>query len=143
MIVTSILVATSITISLNYEEMFVFMCLVFIFGGCAFVLYPLAISHACDYLEESETLGAIAVITIFYGLGSIIGPIVVSIFMSLFGPFGFFIVMSAVSIMVAIYALYRVFRVPISTNTSQFTSFSPESVGFIEAKEVVSNKLSD
>ena len=34
-----------------------FSVLAFIFGGCAFVIYPLSISHASDFLEEHEILG--------------------------------------------------------------------------------------
>ncbi|MDE4976135.1 MFS transporter, partial [Francisella tularensis subsp. holarctica] len=83
---------TSIFIFAFQTSYFLFSIIMFIFGGSAFVIYPVSISHASDFLNENEILGEIGVLTIAYGLGSVIRPVVISGVMSVFGPFGFFLI---------------------------------------------------
>ena len=117
--------------------------MLFLFGGCAFVIYPLAISHASDFLEEHEILGAIGVITIAYSVGSVIGPMIISNFMTIVGPFGFFIIMGIAGALLCVYTFYRLVSRENAIDIVQFTAVTPESVGFSEAQEVVYDKLSE
>ncbi|KEI35521.1 MFS transporter [Allofrancisella frigidaquae] len=135
------LIITSVCICLFYKTHLLFFIAVFLFGGCAFVVYPLSISHASDFLDEHEILGAIGVITIAYGVGSVIGPIIISNIMDFVGPFGFFIITALFSTLLCLYTFYRLSARKSATGTVQFTPISPESVGFSEAQEVVSDKL--
>lgn len=79
----------SLLIAIFHTSYLIFGVVIFVFGGCAFVIYPLSISHASDFLEENEVLGAIGVLTIAYGVGSVVSPVIISSVMSVFGPFGF------------------------------------------------------
>ena len=135
------ILVTSILAILFHHSSILFALIIFFFGGCAFVIYPLSISHASDFLEENEILGAIGVITIAYGVGSVLGPIILSNFIAVVGPFGFFIVVGATSALLAIYTMYRLNHRQSVTDTVYLPAVTPESVGFSEAQEVVSDKL--
>ncbi|AIT10180.1 MFS transporter [Candidatus Francisella endociliophora] len=137
------IVATSLLAMLFHKSPVFFAFIIFFFGGCAFVIYPLSISHASDFLEENEILGAIGVITIAYGVGSVLGPIILSNFMAVVGPFGFFVITGVISVLLSIYTVYRLQYRESATDTVAFTAVTPESVGFSEAQEVVSDKLGE
>ncbi|MDE4961458.1 MFS transporter, partial [Francisella tularensis subsp. holarctica] len=85
-----------------HTSYFLFAIIMFIFVGSAFVIYTLSISHASDFLNENEILGAFGVLTIAYGLGSVISTVVISGVMSVFGPFGFFIITALLSIILCL-----------------------------------------
>jgi MFS family permease len=137
------IVITSIGVFIFYKSYVMFSVVIFLLGGCAFVIYPLAISHASYFLEEHEILGAIGVITIAYGAGSVIGPIIISNFMAIVGPFGFFIIIGLAGGLLSVYTFYRISSRENATDTVLFAAVTPESVGFSEAQEVVSDKLSE
>ena len=137
------IIVTSICVFIFYKSYILFLIMLFLFGGCAFVIYPLAISHASDFLEEHEILGAIGVITIAYSVGSVIGPMIISNFMTIVGPFGFFIIMGIAGALLCVYTFYRLVSRENAIDIVQFTAVTPESVGFSEAQEVVYDKLSE
>jgi len=68
-----------------------FAILTFGLGGFAFVLYPLAISHACDYLTAKDIVAATGGLLLAYGIGATLGPILASAFMHLLGAQGLFV----------------------------------------------------
>ncbi|MGI1986387.1 MFS transporter [Shewanella glacialipiscicola] len=45
-------------------------------GACAFALYPIAISLACDNLPTSQIVSATQMMLLSYSVGSVIGPLV-------------------------------------------------------------------
>ena len=137
------IVITSACVFIFYKSYVMFSIIIFLLGGCAFVIYPLAISHASDFLEEHEILGAIGIITIAYGAGSVISPIVISNFIDIVGPFGLFIIIGIIGVILSVYTFHRVTLRENATDTVQFAAVTPESVGFSEAQEVVSDKLSE
>ncbi|WP_150463791.1 MFS transporter [Francisella sp. XLW-1] len=116
-----IFIASSL-IALFHTSYLIFAIVIFVFGGCAFVIYPLSISHASDFLEENEVLGAIGVLTIAYGIGSVASPIIIS------------------SAILCVYSIYRIFVRKSAVDTSSFTIVTPESLNFSEAQEIVSEK---
>ncbi|MFC4891830.1 MFS transporter [Pseudofrancisella aestuarii] len=144
MLIVSIgLVIASLLVCIFYHVLPIFIVIMFLFGGGAFVIYPLAISHSSDFLDEDQILSAIGLITIFYGLGSIFGPIIISIFTDIIGSIGFFITVGSASTLLSLYIIYRL-RVRSKSSqeeTSQFTLVTPESATFSEAQEIVSDRL--
>tara|TARA_B110000977_G_C10612202_1_gene312660 strand:- start:124 stop:471 length:348 start_codon:yes stop_codon:yes gene_type:complete len=114
----------------------------FIFGGRAFVIYPLSISHSSDMLEEHEIVGAIGIITIAYGVGSVLGPLLITNVMTIAGPYGFFLVMILLGVILCLYALYRLTIVKSSENPVNFVAVSPVSMNTTEIIEVVSDNQS-
>lgn len=69
----------------------IFAILTFALGGFAFVLYPLAISHACDYLTAKDIVAATGGLLLAYGIGATAGPLLAPLFMHIIGPRGLFI----------------------------------------------------
>lgn len=68
-----------------------FFMLAVLFGGCTFTLYPLSISHACDYLDTKDIVAATQGLLLAYGIGAMLGPSITPLFMNHFGSQGFFI----------------------------------------------------
>lgn len=85
-------------------------------------------------------LGAIGVLTIAYGIGSVVSPVIISSVMSVFGPFGFFIITAILSAILCVYSTYRIFVRKSAVDTSSFTIATPESLNFCEVQEIVSEK---
>jgi MFS family permease len=79
-----------------------------IYGGLAYPMYSLAVSHVNDVMPEHQLVAAAAGLVFLYGVGSVGGPITVSIFMSTAGPVGYFWGLAAFFMPLAIYALVRV-----------------------------------
>ena len=103
----------------------------FIMGGMSFVLYPLSISHASDYVEENQILSVIGTLTITYGFGSMFGPLLVSFIMEAIGALGYFILMLIVSVPLIFYTLYRMqIRTKVKeADKVSFTSATAEIMG--------------
>lgn len=76
---------------------FLFAVFIFILGGFTFVLYPLAISHACDYLPPQDIVAATGGLLLAYGIGATLGPLIAPVFMHSIGPSGLFIYLILIS----------------------------------------------
>jgi MFS family permease len=63
-------------------------CLLFVWGGSAAAIYPVALSMAGDRFQGSEMMAFNAAIIIAYGLGSLIGPTLGGLAIDLGGPNG-------------------------------------------------------
>ncbi|TNE86183.1 MAG: MFS transporter [Deltaproteobacteria bacterium] len=61
------------------------------FGGTAATLYPLAVAHAADRVPHERWLGANATLVLVSGLGSAVGPTVLSLAMTAVGAWGLFL----------------------------------------------------
>jgi MFS family permease len=83
----------------------IFMPLIFIFGGCSFSLYPLSISHACDYLESHDIVAATQGLLLAYGVGACVGPFIASYLMIV--PQGLFIYFAVICVGLAIFFSWR------------------------------------
>lgn len=85
----------------------IFLALCFFFGGVSFVLYPLSISHACDYMDPQDVVAATGGLVLAYGLGASIGPMLAPLFINLIGEQGLFIYFSTSSAFLAIFIIWR------------------------------------
>lgn len=86
----------------------------FLVGGLANPLYSLLIAHTNDYLDHDDMAAASGGLVFINGLGAITGPLIIGWLMSdtVFGPPGFFIFMSVLLAILAIYAGYRITQRP-------------------------------
>ena len=99
------------------------LILTFIFGSFSFYVllifvgihsavslpyYAVVISHMNDFLEKDEIVSASSTLTLVHALGMVAGPMLASVFMAYFGPYGFFIYMIVVYSIVAPYNYYRI-----------------------------------
>jgi predicted MFS family arabinose efflux permease len=90
-----------------YLSWLMFIALVTAFGVVSLPIYSLVVAHANDHLEKDQILGASAKLVMLYGVGSIIGPILVGDIMRRIGGDGFLIYMIAVHAALAAFALWR------------------------------------
>ncbi len=91
-----------------------------LFGGFAFALYPLCIAHSNDHLGEDERIGASSGLVLTYSVGAMVGPMVGSIAMSVFGPGGLFASISLLAATGAIFGLWRsIARLPVPAAEQQ------------------------
>jgi len=82
--------------------------IVAVYGGLAFPMYSLAVSHVNDVMPENQLVAAAAGIVFVFGIGSVLGPIVVSVLMALLGAVGYFWGLAAFFAPLVVYALIRV-----------------------------------
>ena len=106
--VTLIASGLSIVIVLtSYLSLSIFFILLAIYGGTSLPMYSLAIAHINDYLNADEIVAASSSFGILVGIGSIFGPIFVSLLMRLVGPDGFFYFLFFIHLLFGIFGLYR------------------------------------
>ena len=100
--------------------------IVAVYGGLAFPLYSLAVSHVNDVMPDNQLVAAAAGIVFVFGVGSVLGPIFVSVLMAVLGSVGYFWGLAAFFLPLAIYALTRVVFIarPIQ---GRFVSLPPRS----------------
>lgn len=84
-----------------------FMASATFFGGFCMPLYSLFIAHTNDYLKPGQMVAASSGLILVNGVGAILGPILVSVSMSLFGVAAFFLCMATACIGLAAYTLLR------------------------------------
>lgn len=96
----------------NYISRLLLISLVTAFGVISLPIYSLVIAHANDHLRKEQVLGASAKLILIYGVGSIIGPLLVGYVMKRIGGDGFLIYMIAVNAALGAFALWRRHRSP-------------------------------
>ncbi|KUJ80775.1 MFS transporter [Ruegeria marisrubri] len=81
----------------------------FAIGGMSNPLYSLLIAYTNDYLDHEDMAAASGGLIFINGLGAIAGPLVTGWLMGdeIFGPAGFFLIIAALLLVLAVYALYR------------------------------------
>ena len=105
------LIASALSIFIvasSYISLIVFFILLAIYSGMSLPMYSLTIAHTNDYLEKNEIVGAVAAIGMTLAIGSICGPIIVSLFMNIIGPDGFFVYLFLIHGFLGFFGLYRI-----------------------------------
>lgn len=86
--------------------------LIFLYGGFGMPLYSLSVAFANDHFKSNEMVQVAGAIVIYYGIGSVIGPVLGSQFMRWIGPTGLFLSMTLVQALLFVFALIRRARIP-------------------------------
>jgi MFS family permease len=84
----------------------------FLLGGFMMPLYPLALATVNDQLESDEMVEAASALYVFYGLGSMAGPLAASSLMGTFGPGALYFFIAAVLLGYITFGLLRIRLVP-------------------------------
>ncbi len=87
-----------------------FFGMMLVFGGFIYPIYGIVVAHANDHAEPHEFVQISSSLLILYGIGTIIGPVVVGPVMDHFGPTSLFTVMGVAHIILAAYVGWRVTR---------------------------------
>jgi MFS family permease len=83
-------------------------------GMAIFPNYSLNVAHANDMAEPGEYVRISSGITVLYGVGIIIGPLVGGQAIALAGPQGLPMLLAAFFVIYAVYATYRIWRRPLA-----------------------------
>ena len=97
----------------------------FFLGGVTFTIYPLAISHTADYVGREFAVTAIALITVIYGVGSMIGPLILPFFLH-WHVMGFYLYLALIGLLLGLYTLWRILHREPATDTVNFIPLRPE-----------------
>jgi MFS family permease len=79
-----------------------------VYGSLAFPMYALAVSMINDVMPPHQLVAAAAGIIFVYAIGSIVGPIAVSVLMQIVGPVGYFWGLAMAFVPLVLYALVRI-----------------------------------
>jgi MFS family permease len=77
------------------------------YGGLSLTIYAVCLAHVNDHLQPSQMVAASATVLLANGIGSALGPVVVSAAMQLTGPEAFFV---SIIVLHATFALYAAWR---------------------------------
>ena len=105
----------------------VLLAAAFLIGGASNPLYSLLIAYTNDFLDRDDMASASAGLYFLNGLGAVTGPLVIGWAMETVGPQGFFLLISALLGLLALYAVYRMTQRATPDETGVYTALSPSS----------------
>ncbi len=91
-----------------------------LFGACAFPLYSISAAHANDFAPEEFIVELNASLTLIYGLGAIVSPLLASELIQRFGPSALFLYISVAHIALILFGLYRMTRRPVTDEKTPY-----------------------
>lgn len=96
------------------------------YGGLAFPLYSVAVSHVNDVTPQHQLIAVAAGLVFVFGVGAVVGPVSLSVLMEALGPVGYFWGLAIYFVPLGLYALVRiVFKARPSQR--QFVNLPPRS----------------
>mgnify|MGYP001451321117 FL=1 len=91
----------------SYISLIVFFVFVALYSSMCLPMYSLAVAHINDFLKPDQIVAASSSFAILVGIGAVMGPILVSSFMSLIGPNGYFVYLLIGHTLLGLFGLYR------------------------------------
>lgn len=79
-----------------------------LFTGLSATLYPVAVAITNDRMESSRIVAASATLLLSYGVGSVIGPVVMAELINVLGPSGLFFGNAGFLLVLAVITSYRI-----------------------------------
>ena len=90
----------------HFHEVLIYT-MMFVFGGLCFTICPLCIAQVCDHLEHGNIINVTGVLLFAYGVGAVLGPPIVSLFMEMFSAVALLYYVSFVAFILFLFGLYR------------------------------------
>lgn len=81
-----------------------------LFGGISYSIYPLAVSHANDFIDPVDLVAASAGLILAMAVGATAGPLATASAMEVLGPAGLFVFLAVVCVAVGGFAVFRMTR---------------------------------
>lgn len=78
-------------------------------GGLMFPLYSLVVAYALDWTPDGKLVGASGTLVRINGSGALVGPLVATVLISVFGPQWFFWSLSGVFAVIVAFLAFRIF----------------------------------
>lgn len=85
---------------------------IFMLGGAAFSLYPLAVAHTNDHVSTDKMLAISSGLLLVYAIGAIAAPIVVGFVMQAVGPQGIYLTLAAGMLLLTGFGIMRAMANP-------------------------------
>src|SRR5690554_2525606 len=101
--------ANALTVNDPFTWRLIALCVLM---GLASTVYSIAVAITNDVMDSSQIIAASSGLLLSYGLGSVLGPLISSMLMDRFGPEALFHTLSTTLACMALYTLYRQYRVP-------------------------------
>lgn len=143
-------IAALLVTMLGSHQLLALTLAVAVFTGLSASIYPVAVAITNDRMESSRIVAASATLLLSYGIGSVIGPVVLSKLIQLLGPEGLFYGYAAALIVLAAATSYRITHtediavedqehfVPAMPETSTvLAEMDPRNAEFTDSPEVV------
>ena len=93
---------------LGTQNLWVLTLLVGLFTGLSATIYPIAVAITNDRMESSRIVAPSATLLLSYGIGSVIGPVVMAKLIALLGPKGLFLGNTGFLMLLALATSYRI-----------------------------------
>lgn len=90
------------------ERMWLLTLMVGLFTGLSATLYPIAVAITNDRMESNRIVSASATLLLSYGVGSVIGPVVMAELVAVVGPQGLFFGNAGFLAVLAVITSYRI-----------------------------------
>jgi MFS family permease len=90
------------------DRLWLLTVLVALFTGLSATLYPIAVAITNDRMESNRIVSASATLLLSYGVGSVIGPIVMAQLVAAVGPEGLFMGNAGFLLLLAVATRYRI-----------------------------------
>jgi MFS family permease len=122
-------VAAGLVVVFGAGQLWLLTLLVAVFTGLSATLYPIAVAITNDRMASNRIVSASATLLLSYGVGSVIGPIVMAQLVALLGPEGLFMGNAAFLVLLAVAISYRIAStedVPVA-DQEHFVPAMPES----------------
>ncbi|MEM7652278.1 MAG: MFS transporter [Pseudomonadota bacterium] len=95
-------------IGLSAQAAYLSMLAGLLTGGFVFSIFPLALSHACDWVHVRERQAVMGGLIPVWGIGAIIGPSLGAIAIERAGPPGLFMCVAVVCVLLVCFGFFRV-----------------------------------
>lgn len=148
--------ASGLIVVFGADRLWLLTLLVAIFTGLSASLYPIAVAITNDRMESNRIVAASATLLLSYGVGSVIGPIVMAQLVTVMGPEGLFIGNAGFLILLAVATSYRIAStadVPVAEqehfvpampeSSSALVELDPRNEGFLETHDAPSPPQAD
>jgi MFS family permease len=128
-------VASGLVVFFGADRLWLLTLLVALFTGLSATLYPIAVAITNDRMESNRIVAASATLLLSYGVGSVIGPVVMSQLVSLLGPEGLFVGNAGFLILLAVATRYRIAStqdIPVADQEHFFPAMPESSAALME-----------
>lgn len=86
----ALMVSSILMVLVSYFFKLFFFILCMVFGGIAFVIYPICISEGCSHMSKAAILSVTQTLFLIFGGGAALGPILAAFCFYLIGSQGYF-----------------------------------------------------
>jgi len=78
-----------------------------VWGFFAFPLYAITVAHANDFADSKEFVEVSSGLLLVFGAGAVIGPVIASAAIAVWGPRGLYVVIGAVHLSLMVFVIWR------------------------------------